>query len=145
MKKEQEQIDILLRQNESKQLAGFNWDGLNTAISNKLSRAEGSKTSTIKYRRVFKIAVGIVAAAAVVFIAVIIKTEMLTTVRFKNGQKAVGTFVLSQGSSKVKILDSNGQDSKDKGRSSWSIIRTSEPEVADNGQSRDDADFACLM
>jgi hypothetical protein len=145
MKKEQEQIGILLRQNESQQLEGFNWDGLNTAISNKLNQAENSKTSTIKFRSVFKVAAGVAAVAAVIFIAVMIKTDMLTTARFKNGQKAVGTFVLSQGSAKVKILDSNAQDSKDKSRSSWIIIRTTEPKVADNGQSRDDADFACLM
>ncbi len=145
MKKEKEQIDLLLRQNETEQLAGVNWDRLQTSISKELNQADHSKTSTIKYRRVFKIAAGIVAAAAVVFIAVIIKTDMLTTVRFKNGPKAVGTFVVSQGSAKVKILDSNEQDNQGKDRPSWIIIRSSEPKVADNGQSRDENDFACLM
>lgn len=145
MKDGNKQLDNLLRQNENEQLAGVDWDQLHSSISKKLDQADHNKTSLISYRRVFKVAAGIAATAAVVFIAVIIKTDMLTTVRFKNGQKAVGTFVLSKGSAKVKILDSNGQENKDKGQSSWIIIRTNEPKVADNGQSRDDADFACLM
>jgi hypothetical protein len=145
MKKEKEQIDLLLKQNESEQLAGLNWDRLQTSISKSLNQADNSKTSTIKYRRVFKIAAGIAAAAAVVFIAVIIKIETPPTVRFENGPKAVVTFVESKGSAKVKILDSNEQNNQEKDRPTWIIIRTSEPTVADNGQSRDEADFACLM
>ena len=97
------------------------------------------------YRRVFKIAAGIVAAAAVVFIAVIIKTDTSMTLRFENGPQAIVTFVESKGSAKVEILDSSEQNNQGKDRSSWIIIRTSEPKVADNGQSRDEADFACLM
>jgi hypothetical protein len=145
MKKEKEQIDILLRQNESEQLAGVSWDRLHEAISDRLNETDHSKNSTIKYRRVFKIAAGIAAAAAVVFIAVILKTDTPTTVRFEDGPKAVVTFVTSKDSAKVKILDSHEQTNQEKDRPSWSIIRTSVPKVADNGQSRDENDFACLM
>ncbi|MBW7988407.1 MAG: hypothetical protein FVQ84_00060 [Planctomycetes bacterium] len=145
MKDEKEQIDMLLRQNESEQLADFDWDRLQRSISKSLNQADRNKTSIISYRRVFKIAAGIAAAAAVVFIAVIIKTDTTTTVRFENGSKALGIFVASQDPAKVKILDSDGQDNQGKDRPSWIIIRTSEPKVADNGQSRDEADFACLM
>lgn len=145
MKKEKEQIDLLLRQNESEQLAGFNWDRLQTSISKRLNHADLSKTSMMSYRRVFKMAAGVAAAAAVVFIAVIIKTDTSKTVRIENGSKAIGTFVAGQGSAKVKILGSNGQNNQEKDRPSWIIIRSREPKVTDNGQSRDDADFACLM
>ncbi|MBC8470949.1 MAG: hypothetical protein H8D56_15865 [Planctomycetes bacterium] len=145
MKNEKEQIDLLLRQNESEQLAGVNWNRLQTSISKRLSQADHSKTSTIKYRRVFKIAAGIAAIAAVVFIAVIIKTDTPPTVRFENGGKAIVTFIESKGSAKVEILDSNKQGNQGKDQSTWIIIRTSEPKVADNGQSRDENDFACLM
>jgi hypothetical protein len=146
MKKEEEQqIDQLLRQNESEQLAGVNWVRLQTSISKRLNHADHSKTSTIKYRRVFKMAAGIAAAAAVVFIAVKIKIDTPTTKRFENGQKAIITFVESKGSAKVEILGSNRQDNQEKDRSSWIIIRSSEPKVADNGQNRDENDFACLM
>ncbi len=145
MKKKKEKIDLLLERNANEQLAGVNWDGLNAAISERLNQADRNKIPTMKYRRVFKIAAGVTAAAAVVFIAVMIKTDTPTTVRFENGGKAIGTFVESKGSAKVKILDSNGRDNQEKDRSAWIIIRTSEPKVADNGQSRDETDFACLM
>ena len=145
MKNEKEQIDLLLRQNESEQLAGVNWDRLQASISKRLNQAGSSKIYVMSYRRVFKIAAGITATAAVVFLAVIIKTDMSTTKRFVNGSQAIGTFVESKGSAKVKILDSREQDNQGKDRPSWIIIRTSESKVADNGQSRDEADFACLM
>ena len=145
MKNEKEQIDLLLRQNESEQLAGVNWDRLKASISKRLNQAGSSKIYVMSYRRVFKIAAGIAAAAAVVFIAVMINTDTPTTVRFENGPKAVVTFVENKGSAKVKILGSSEQDNQGKDRSSWIIIRSSEPKVADNGQSRDEADFACLM
>ena len=145
MKKEKEQIDLLLRQNESEQLAGVNWDRLQTSISKRLDQSYRNKKSMMSYRRVFKIAAGVAAAAAVVFIAVLIQTDTPTTVRFKNGPKAIGTFTHSNGSAKVEILDSNGQDNHGKDRPTWIIIRTSEPKVADNAKNRDEDDFACLM
>jgi hypothetical protein len=145
MKNEKEQIDQLLKQNESERLACVNWNQLQSSISKKLDEADYNKTSLISHRRVFKIAAGIVAVAAVVFIAVIIQTDTSTTVRFENGSKALGTFVISQDSAKVIILDSDGQDNQGKDRSSWIIIRSSEQKVADNGQSREEADFACLI
>ena len=145
MKKEKEQIDLLLRQNESEQLAGVNWDRLHSSILKRLNQADRNNTYLMSYRRVFKIAASAVAAAAVVFIAVITKTDMSKTVRFENGGKTIGTFVYSKDFAKVQILDSSEQDNRGKERSSWIIIRTSEPKVADNGQSRDEADFACLM
>ncbi|MHC4728459.1 MAG: hypothetical protein ACYS17_14660 [Planctomycetota bacterium] len=142
MKKEEEQqIDQLLRQNESERLTGVNWNQLHASISKRLNQADHNKISVMSYRRVFKMAAGIAAAAAVVFIAVMIKTYTPTTVR----PQAVVTFVESKGSAKVKILDSKEQDNQGKDRSSWIIIRTSEPQVADNGQIRDENDFACLM
>ena len=145
MKKDKEQIDLLLRKNESEQLAGFNWDQLHSSISKRLNQADRNKTSIISYRRVFKIAAGVAAAAAVVFIAVLVKNDTPTTVRFENGPKAIGTFVESKGSAKVEILDSSEQGNQGKDRPTWIIIRKSEPKVADNGLSRDDNDFACLM
>lgn len=145
MKKEKEKIDLLLERNASEQLAGVNWDGLHAAISERLNQADQSKTSTMKYRRVFKIAAGVAAAAAVVVIAVMVRTDTPTTVRFENGAKTTVQFTQSKGTATVEILDSNGQGSQSRDRSSWIIIRATEPKVANNGQSRDEADFACLM
>ena len=145
MKKEREQIDLLLEQNETELLSSVNWDQLQSSISKKLDDADYTKTSIITYRRILKIATGIIAAAAVVFIAVMVKTNIPTEVKFENGGKGIVAFVESESSSKVKILDSKEQDNERENQSSWIIIHVSEPKVADNGHSRDEMDFACLM
>jgi hypothetical protein len=145
MKKEKEQIEILLKQNENEQLAGVDWERLQASISKKLDQANRNNTSMMSYRRVFKIAAGFAVAAAVVFIAVMIKTNTPPMIRFENGEKGIVTFVESTVSAKVKILDSDKQTNLGKDRPAWIIIRSSEPKVADNGLSRDEKDFACLM
>jgi hypothetical protein len=145
MKKEKEQIDLLLEKNENEQLEGFNWDRLQTSISKRLDQADRNKTSIISYKPVCKIVAGVAAAAAVVFIAITIKTDTPSEVQFGNGGKAIGTFVYSKDFAKVQILDSSEQGNQKKDQSSWIIIRTSERKVGDNGLNRDDNDFACLM
>ena len=145
MKQEKEKIDLLLERNANKQLAGVNWDRLNAEISERLNQVDRNKIPTMKYRRVFKIAAGVAAAAAVVVIAVMVRTDTPTTVRFENGAKTTVQFTQSKGTASVEILDFNGQKNQSENRSAWIIIRTREREVADNGQSRDEADFACLM
>jgi hypothetical protein len=144
MNKEKEQIDLLLRQNESEQLTGVNWDRLHSSISKKLDQVDNN-TPMISYRRVFKIAAGIAAAAAIVLIAVMVKNDTPLEVKYENGGKGIVAFIESTGSAKVKILDSNGQDNQVKSPSSWIVIRKSERKVADNGSNRDENDFACLM
>lgn len=145
MKKEKEKIDLLLERNASEQLAGVNWDRLNAAISERLNQAQQRKTYGTRFPTIFKIAAGVAAAAAVVVIAVMVRTDTPTTVRLENVPGAVVKLVESKGSATVEILDSNGQDNQIGNRSAWIIIRTRESEVADNGQSRDETDFACLM
>ena len=145
MKKENEQIDILIKQNESEQLADFNWDQLHSSISKKLNQVNYNKTSMMSYKPVFKVAAGVAAAAAVVFVAVIIKTDTSSGVKFENGDKAIVTFVESKGSAKVEIFESNEQGNRGKDQPTWIVIRKSERKVADNGHSRDEMDFACLM
>lgn len=145
MNKKDDQIDLLLERNASEQLTNVDWDKLNTAISQRLNRIRRSKVSTIWYPSVFKLAAGFIVAAAVVFTAIIVKTDKLNTVQLENNRRAVVKLEESKGSAKVKILDSNGQENQSSSRPAWIIIRMYEPKVADNGQSRDEADFACLM
>lgn len=145
MKKEKENLDLLLERNASEQLARVSWDELNTAISQGLNRALRSKTSTIRFPGVFKLAAGFIVAAAVVFAAIMVKTDKPNTVQLENNQRAVVKLEESRGSAKVKILDSNGQENQSSSRPAWIIIRTYEPKVADNGISRDENDFACLL
>jgi len=172
MKQEKEKIDLLLERNANEQLAGVNWDRLNAAISERLNQAGRSKTSKMKYRRVFKIAAGIAVAAAVVFIAVMIRTDTPTTVRFENRGRAEVKFIESKGSASVKIehasakaaavvdlggsrrkvakcdikiIDTSVDKEKNDSRPAWIIIRMPEPVLADNGISKDENDFACLL
>jgi hypothetical protein len=145
MKKEKEKVDLLLRQNESEQLSGFDWNRLQASISKRLDHADSDKTLMISHKRVYKLAAGIAAAAAIVFIAVIIKAYLPPKGQFNNGDEVMVTFVESKGSAKVEILESNEQGNRRKDRPAWIIIRKSEPKMVDNRHSRDEADFACLM
>jgi len=145
MKKKGDQIDLLLERNASEQLADVDWDKLNTAISQGLNQARRSKTSRIRYLAVFKLAAGFIVAAAVVFTAVMVRTDKTNTVQLENNRRAVVKLEESKGSAKVEILHTNGQENQSGIRPAWIIIRTYEPKVADNGQSRDEDDFACLM
>jgi hypothetical protein len=146
MKKGKEQIDLLLEQNETELLSGVNWNQLQSSVSKKLDDADSNQTSIIKYWRMFKVASGIVAAAAaVIFIAVMIKNNIQTEVKFENRKKGMVAFIEDKGSTNVEILDSNKQNDKTNDQTSWIIIRMSEPKVADNGHDRDEMDFACLM
>jgi len=145
MKQEKEKIDLLLERNASEQLAGVNWNRLTAEISERLNQADRSKTSTKTYRRVFKIAAGVTVAAAVVFIVVMIRTDTPTTVRFENRGRAEVKFIESKGSASVEIIDSDREQKKSGSRAAWIIIRVPEPVLADNGISKDENDFACLM
>ncbi|MGD2094573.1 MAG: hypothetical protein PVH77_06165 [Phycisphaerales bacterium] len=145
MKKKDDQIDRLLERNASEQLAGVDWDKLNTDISQGLDWTRCGKVSTIWYPSVFKLAAGFIVVAAVVSIAIMVRTDKPNTVQLEDSRRTVVKLEESKGSADVEILDSNGQGDQSADRSSWIIIRTYEPKVADNGQSRDEADFACLM
>lgn len=171
MKKES--IERLLDRNANEQLAGFDWDRLNKSISDRLDRAGGSRTFVINYGNVFKIAAGIaVAAAAVVIIAILVRTEPPGTRRFENDGKAVVTLIENAGSASVEIkqksagaalvidtqmnrknlavceieiINSNADNVTNASRAAWIIIRVPEPVLVDDGQSRDEADLACLL
>ena len=145
MKKEKKQIDQLLRRNESEQLARVDWDRLHASISKSLNEADRNKISMMSYRQVFKIAAGFAAAAAVIFIAVMIKTNIPTKGQFENDQKGMVAFIESKSSAKVKILEPKEQGDYGEDQATWIIIRLSKPKGADNGQVRDENDFACLM
>jgi hypothetical protein len=145
MKDDEERIEDLLQRNADEQLSNVDWNKLNRAILSRLDQSRRSKTFAIRYPTVFKVAAGVAVAAAVVFIAVMVRMDTPTTVRFENGAKTTVQFIQSKGTASVEILDVNGQKNQNENRSAWIIIRTREREVADNGQSRDEADFTCLL
>ena len=77
MKEKQQDIDILLERNTAEQLSKVDWDKLQAAISARLDKSDQSESSTQKYQVIFKMAAGFVAAAAVVFVAIILVNKIL--------------------------------------------------------------------
>lgn len=170
MKDRKEEVDLLLEQNASGRLAKVDWNGLNAAISTRLDEADRSKAAVRRYPAAFKIAAGI-AAAAVVFIAVIIGTDKQADVQLDSGRRAVVKFIDGKGSASieikdtgvesqvmvdigsggrrvamcdVEIIDLNGELKRDK-QAAWIIISRPEPMFADNGVNRDMSDMICLF
>ena len=172
MKDEQEKIDLLLARNADEQLSNVDWNKLNAAISSRIDEAQKHKASVKKHSAVFKIAAGIAAAAAVVLIALMIKSEKPKDMQLVNGRTALVELVDSKGSASIAILDPSdrahvkvdiaGKDKKlakcyvkiiDSSRSrkedgtqaSWIIISRPERVYADNGTNRDMMDMLCLF
>ena len=172
MKSEKEKIDLLFGKKAAEQLSGVDWDALNTAISRRLDEVEGRKTSALKYRRVFKIAAGVAAAAAVVFIAVMVSTEKPTDLQLEKDRRAMVKFVESKGTALVEIhgvsansqvwvdvgggerkaarcdieiIDLNGGLKKEREQAAWIIISRPKRVLADNGINRDVISMICLF
>lgn len=171
-KEKKEEIDLLIERNTTEQLEAVDWDRLNAAISGRLDQARQRKTSRIGWPTVFKLAAGLAAAAAIVLVAVLVRTETPTAVRFENGGSAVVKFVESKGSASIQIqpidaasrvsvdiggsrrevakcdieiIDVKEEQQKNGRRPAWIIIRMPEPALADNGTSRDEMDLMCLL
>jgi len=163
MKEKKEKIDLLFERNSAEQLAGVDWDELNSAISSRLDRTQKSKTSAMGFQTVFKIAGGI-AAAAVVFIAVMVWIKKPADMQWTGERHAVVKFIDIKGVASVeisrvggkslamvdiggsdkkvakcdvKIIDLNGDLKEGSEQPAWIIISRPEPIFADNSVSRD--------
>jgi hypothetical protein len=155
MKSEEEKIDSLLRRNAAEQLAGVNWDELKGAISGRLDKAQQGKTSATGLPTVFKIAASFAAAAAVVFIIVIVGSingRGSATVAIINPSDRVQVQVniagkdSSQGRGDVRIIESStAQKQEGQTRPSWFLISMAEPASTINGADRDMKDVICLF
>jgi hypothetical protein len=132
MENKKEKIDLLFEQNSDGQLAKVDWDKLNAAISARLDEVEQRKTRASRYPALFKIGVGI-AAAAVVFVAVMVRKEKPVDMQLEEGKHAVVKFIQTRGSASVEIIDKNGERKENGGEAAWIIIRMPQPAVADNG------------
>jgi len=172
MKDRKEKTDLLFEKNAAEQLSGVDWDALNAAISRRLDEVEGRKTSALKYLSVFKIAAGIAAAAAIVIIAVMIKTEKPADMQLEEGRRAVVKFIERAGTASVEIkgaagtsqvwvgvggserkvarcdieiIDLNGDLKKEREQAAWIIISRPKRVLADNGINRDVMSMICLF
>ena len=107
MKNEKEKIDVLLDQNAAEQLAGVDWNGLNSAISRRLDQVDG--TLGRRYRGIFKVAAGLVAAAAIVLIVVMVRINR-GGIELADGEKAAVKFVETKGTSRI-VMESSASRS----------------------------------
>ena len=171
MKENKDKIDLLFERNAAEQLSKVDWDKLNAAILGRLEQARQGKTTVRKYPAIFKIAAA-AAVAAVVLIAVMVKTEKQVDLQLEEGKRAVVKFVEKEGSAlveirradsksvvmidigggdrkvamcNVEIIERNGGRKRQEVRAAWIIIRRSEPVVADNGISKDMMAMICLF
>jgi len=133
MENEKERIESLFEKNVEEQLARVDWDKLSAAISARLDETQLSKTSASRLPTVFKIAAGVAAAAAVVFVAVMVGTQKPADLPLEDSGRAVVKFIETKGSASVEIIDQNGERKENGSRAAWIIIRMPQPAVADNG------------
>jgi len=172
MKTEKHDTDHLLEQNTAEQLAGVDWIGLNPTISSRLDEAERCKKVPVVRSSVFRIAAGLVAAAAVILIVMIIRTDRAPEFQLDNGRLAAVEFIEAKGLALVEIghaaarskvmidvgpdrnklvrcdivmIDVNGNSKEKTNRATWIIISRPEPVYADNSASRDSTDMISLF
>lgn len=172
MENEKEKTDRLLERNVAEQLAEINWDALKAAIAERIDEAEKVKGQRAVYRPIFKVAAGIAAAAAVLFIVVMLRTDRVGDVRLEEGRRASVKLIDGKGQAvveimhtakrpqvmvniglspqriakcDVEIIDLNGDFRKDEDKAAWIIISRLKPLLADNGASRDLTDVLCLF
>lgn len=103
MKNEKEKIDVLLDKNAVEQLVDVDWDGLSSAISKRLDQVDG--TFGRRYRGIFKVAAGLVAAAAIVLIVVMVRTNR-GGIELADGEKAAVKFVKAKGTAEIVMKSS---------------------------------------
>jgi len=106
MKNEREKTDILLDQNAAEQLADVDWGRLCSAISRRLDQVDG--TFGRRYRVILKAAAGLAAAAAIVFIMVMVRTNR-GGIELAEGEKAAVKFVETRGTAEIVMNSSAGR------------------------------------
>jgi len=170
MRNEKERIDLLLEQNAARQLAGFEWERLNAAISSRLDQTTRTKTFASIIPMALKVAGGL-AAAAVILIA-IMTVDTPDDLRLDNGQRAVVRFAEPAGTASVqightplksqvfvavaparstlakcdvRIIDVEDERERNGLRPAWIIITRPEPVFADNGKAKDMRDLICMF
>jgi len=172
MKERKEKIDLLIERNTAEQLAGVDWGGLSAEISAGVDKAGRGKASVIRFSAALKAAASVAAAAAVIFIAVMIRPEKEAGVHLADGRAAAVEFLESKDAASVeiktprseasavvsfgqdvraiakcdiKIIDSNGDLKTQTNRSSWIIISMPEEVYAENGFASDMTDIVCMF
>ncbi|MHC4622708.1 MAG: hypothetical protein ACYS4W_02285 [Planctomycetota bacterium] len=171
MKHDKDNIELLLEQNASEQLAQVDWQALNAAISSSLDQSSRTKIFAVKIQTPLRIAAGL-AAVAVILIAVMITVDTSDELRLENGQRAVVRFVRTAGTASVEIghtpaksqafvdlgpapaasarcnvqiIDLEGDSQKNGTSAAWIIISRPKPVFVDNGAAKDMKDLICMF
>lgn len=170
MKNADEKIYLLLGQNADRQLAGFDWQHLNAAISKRLDKAGEIKKVEGRFRHLSNVTKWIAAAAAIVIITGVILINKQSENRLESKGHATVKFIESKGTGSaaigiasgqadvkiesregektvaavVKINDLNGESKKEGKRASWIIITRPQPFIAEN-KNDNEKNFICLF
>ncbi len=150
---EHEKIDLLLARNADEQLKKVDWNRLNSAITQRLDRAQQSKTSVIRFPAIFKVAAVVAAAAAVLCAVVMIDfggREGSAEVKIEgvSGRSHVTVDIgADKMLAKVSVQISDPGKARKEGdiQPTWFIISRAEPMYADNGVGSDMRDVMCLF
>lgn len=176
---EKDRIDRLLDKNAAEQLERVNWDQLANEISDRLDKAQQSNVSPrspsvvglglSRWLSFFKVAAGMTVAAAIIFVAVVLRVNELSDVQMPGDTaaeiadtKPVASIQIKGTTGKafvrvrvggtnkeaakciVDIIDHNG-DLEECNRAAWIIINAAKRALADNGYDREEADLMCLL
>jgi len=157
-----EKIDLLLARNADEQLSKVDWNKLSSTISRRLDKTQQTKTYRIGLHSVFKIAAGVAAAAAVVFMIVMIKLEKSADMQLASRKGSASVEIIEALSKSqatvdiavpdaklakcdIRIIDSRGSDKAGDAQGAWMVISRPEPLYADNGVNRDMMDVIYLF
>jgi hypothetical protein len=152
-------IDILLRQNVERQLAGFDWEGLQRGIDRRLTNAGAASRPWNQHRQWVPVAATIVGTVGVLILVSLSNmgpgrdawTRGEATVTIAEAAHVTGTAQVSFPRAdkpvqcQVEILASDKPRQPDRARASWCIIATSEPSREKHGNGGEVSDVLALF
>ena len=159
MSKNDRDIDILLRQNVERQLAGFDWEGLRRDIGRRLPGTGAASRPWNQYRKWTAVAATIAGTVGVLILATlsttgpgrIASTPGEAKVAMAEDAHVIGTAQVSfppaeePARCEVKILASDKPRPRDRARASWCIIAASEPSREKHGNGGEISDVLALF
>jgi hypothetical protein len=159
MSKNDRDIDILLRRNVERQLAGFDWEGLRRDIGRRLTSADAASRPWNQYRKWTAVAATIAGTVGVLILATLSTTRpgrMASSpgeakVAIAEAAHVIGTAQVSfppvdkPARGEVEILASDKPRQPDRARASWCIIAAHEPASEKHGNGGEVSDVLALF
>jgi hypothetical protein len=163
MRHKKEDVNSLLQRNADGQLADFDWEQLNAAITRRLDGAQRRTASVIGFGAVIRIAAGMAAAAAIILIAVtVMRREPVHTrdAGRPGGTASVEIAGLSDRPQvavdihtrnkqlvlcRLEIIQLDESPKQDQSDGAWIVVAGYVSRLADYRASRDMASMMCLF